>query len=99
MAPYTHLPGGETRIGPNFSDDLQRNARAGLTLVFPVMGRHALRAGFSTGISTRSGSDFEIYTLGAAYAREVACSWPPTDCITRNATSEAGRTGTEINSG
>jgi hypothetical protein len=63
-----YYTGGETRIGPDFSDDLQRNARAGLTLVFPLKGRYALRAGFSTGISTRSGGDFEIYTLGGAYA-------------------------------
>lgn len=63
-----YYTGGETRIGADFSDDLQRNARAGLTLVFPVKGRYALRAGFSTGISTRSGGDFEIYTLGGAYA-------------------------------
>jgi hypothetical protein len=63
-----YYTGGKTRIGPDFSDDLQRNARAGFTLVFPLKGRYALRAGFSTGISTRSGGDFEIYTLGAAYA-------------------------------
>ena len=61
-------PGGETRIGDEFRDDLQRNARAGFTLVFPIRRRHALRAGFSTGISTRSGGDFEMYSLSWAYA-------------------------------
>jgi len=63
-----YYTGGETRIGAEFSDDLQRNARAGFTLVFPIQGRHALRAGFSTGISTRSGGDFEMYSLSWAYA-------------------------------
>jgi len=63
-----YYTGGETRIGADFSDDLQRNSRAGFTLVFPIHGRHAIRAGFSTGISTRSGGDFEMYSLSWAYA-------------------------------
>lgn len=63
-----YYTGGETQIGAEFRDDLQRNARAGITFVFPIKGRQALRAGFSTGISTRSGGDFEMYTLGWAYA-------------------------------
>jgi hypothetical protein len=63
-----YYTGGETRIGDEFRDDLQRNARAGFTLVFPIRRRHALRAGFSTGISTRSGGDFEMYSLTWAYA-------------------------------
>ena len=63
-----YYTGGETRIGDEFRDDLQRNARAGFTLVFPIRRRHALRAGFSTGLSTRSGGDFEMYSLSWAYA-------------------------------
>jgi hypothetical protein len=60
--------GGETRIGDDFNDDLQRNSRGGFTLVFPVKGRHALRGSFSTGLATRSGGDFEIYSLSYIYA-------------------------------
>jgi hypothetical protein len=60
--------GGETRVGSEFRDDLQRNSRAGLTLVFPVARRHAIRTSFSTGISTRSGGDFEMFSLSYAYA-------------------------------
>jgi hypothetical protein len=60
--------GGETRIGSDFNDDLQRNSRAGFTVVFPVKGRHALRGSFSTGVSTRSGGDFEMYSLSYLYA-------------------------------
>lgn len=63
-----YYTGGETRIGDGFSDDLQRNARAGLTMGFPIQGRHSLRASFSTGISTRSGGDFEMYSLSWIYA-------------------------------
>lgn len=55
--------GGETRIGNDFRDDLQRNARAGFTFVFPVKRRYAIRTGFSTGIATRSGGDFDMVTL------------------------------------
>jgi hypothetical protein len=60
--------GGDTRVGPDFNDDLQRNSRAGFTLVFPVKGRHALKGSFSTGVSTRSGGDFEMYTISYLYA-------------------------------
>ncbi len=63
-----YYTGGETRIGAEVRDDLQRNARAGFTLVFPIQGRHAIRAGFSTGVATRSGGDFEMYSLNWAYA-------------------------------
>ena len=60
--------GGETRIGADFNDDLQRNSRAGLTLVFPAKGRHAFRGSFSTGVSTRSGGDFDMYSLSYLFA-------------------------------
>ncbi|MGB5690749.1 MAG: transporter [Woeseiaceae bacterium] len=63
-----YYTGGETRSGDEFSDDLQRNSRAGITLVFPIKGRHAVRGGFSTGINTRSGGDFEMYSLSWAFA-------------------------------
>ena len=63
-----YYTGGETRIGDEFSDDLQRNSRAGFTLVFPIKGRNALRASFSTGINTRSGGDFDMYSVSWAYA-------------------------------
>ncbi len=63
-----YYTGGETRVGAEFRDDLQRNSRAGFTLVFPIQGRHALRAAFSTGIATRSGGDFEMYSLSWIYA-------------------------------
>jgi hypothetical protein len=65
-ANYYH--GGETRVGDDFNDDLQRNARVGFTLVFPIKGRHAIRTSYSTGVSTRSGGDFEMLSLSYAYA-------------------------------
>jgi hypothetical protein len=63
-----YYTGGETRVGSNFSDDLQRNSRAGFTIGVPIRDGHALRAAFSTGISIRSGGDFEMYSLAWMYA-------------------------------
>jgi len=60
--------GGRTNVGENTQANLQRNSRVGATLVFPIRGRHALRGGFSTGVVTESGGDYEIYTLSYIYA-------------------------------
>ena len=60
--------GGETRVGEVVRDDLQRNSRAGFTIVYPIRQRHAVRGSYSTGISTRSGGDFEILSLAYFYA-------------------------------
>jgi len=60
--------GGETRIGATIQENLQRNSRAGFTIVAPIRGRHAVRGGYSTGVSTRSGGDFEMISLTYLYA-------------------------------
>jgi len=60
--------GGRTNVGENTQANLQRNSRVGATLVFPIRGRHAIRGGFSTGVVTESGGDYEIYTLSYIYA-------------------------------
>lgn len=63
-----YYSGGETRIGDDVRQDLQRNSRAGLTLLFPLRGRHAVRGSFSTGLATHSGGEFDIYSLSYLYA-------------------------------
>jgi hypothetical protein len=50
--------GGQTIVGEELRADLQRNSRIGVTLVFPIAGRQALKFGFSMGILTKSGGDF-----------------------------------------
>ena len=55
--------GGETRIGNEKAGNLQRNSRVGLTAVFPMRSGHALRGSISTGAVTKSGGDFEIFSL------------------------------------
>lgn len=59
--------GGVTRIGESAADDLQRNSRAGFTVAVPIAGRHLVRGSFSTGVTTRSGGDFELYSLGYGF--------------------------------
>ena len=60
--------GGETRIGDEIQEDLQRNSRVGFTVVFPIRGRHAVRGSYSTGVATRSGGDFELLNLSYLFA-------------------------------
>jgi hypothetical protein len=60
--------GGRTTIDGNKIADLQRNSRAGLTLMFPWKHKHAIRASFSTGTVTSSGGDFDMLSLLYAYA-------------------------------
>lgn len=63
-----YYSGGETRVSGGPARDLLRNSRAGCTVVMPFRGRHAVRASFSTGISTRSGGDFDAFSLAYLYA-------------------------------
>lgn len=60
--------GGKTQIGQDLREDLQRNSRIGGTVVFPFKGQSAIRLSYSTGIVTRSGGDFNSYSLSYLYA-------------------------------
>lgn len=55
--------GGRTTVDGIERGDLQRNSRIGVTLVFPVLGRHAIKSSFSTGLATDAGGDFDTITL------------------------------------
>lgn len=50
--------GGTTTLDGVEGNDLQENSRFGLTFALPVNIHHSLKFNFSTGISTRTGSDF-----------------------------------------
>jgi len=54
-----YYTGGRTTIAGEQRTDLQRNARVGGTLVLPFRRRHAIKLGYSTGILTETGSDFD----------------------------------------
>lgn len=59
--------GGRTTVGGTLRADLQRNSRAAIRMLFPFRRRHAIRAGYSTGIFTESGGDFDSVTLAYAH--------------------------------
>ena len=52
------------RIGGEVRADLQRNSRIGVTLAYPFGRRHAIKAGYSIGVVTESGGDFQMFLLG-----------------------------------
>ncbi len=60
---YTYYEGGRQTIGGNELDDVQRNARLGGTLVVPIQPRQAIKFGYSTGVKTDFGSDFDQFLV------------------------------------
>jgi hypothetical protein len=54
----TYYWGGHTTVDGVEGNDLQKNTRMGLTFALPVNMHHSLKFSFSTGVSTRTGSDF-----------------------------------------
>jgi hypothetical protein len=65
----TYYTGGRTTVDGNEGEDLQQNTRIGATLALPVSRHNSLKIYASTGVSTRTGSDFNTY--GAAWH----CRW------------------------
>jgi hypothetical protein len=61
----TWFAGGETRIDGVPNPDLQRNTRIGATLSIPILGQQSIKFAYSTGATTRRGSDFN--TLNATW--------------------------------
>jgi hypothetical protein len=59
----TWFAGGETRIGRIVNPDLQRNTRFGVTWSLPVTAQQSLKFTYSTGTSTRRGSDFNTLNV------------------------------------
>jgi Putative MetA-pathway of phenol degradation len=61
----THYSGGQTITDGRANRNLQSNARLGVTLSLPINARQSLKLNASTGVSTRTGSDFD--TVGMAW--------------------------------
>lgn len=55
--------GGRSTIDGIELGDLQRNSRFGVTIAVPFGGRHAIKAGYSTGVVTESGGDYEMFLV------------------------------------
>ena len=57
----TWFAGGETRVNGAVNPDLQRNTRVGVTLSIPMVGQQSVKFTYSTGTSTRRGTDFHTF--------------------------------------
>lgn len=70
----TYYWGGSTTTAGVKGDDLQENTRMGFTFVMPLNIHNSIKFNFSTGVSTRTGTDFNSLTLGWQYrwCRELA---------------------------
>lgn len=61
----TYYTGGRTTIDGVDKNDLQQNWRTGFTLVLPVSRYHSIKLYANSGVSTRTGSDFDA--IGIAW--------------------------------
>jgi hypothetical protein len=61
----TYYWGGSSTLDGNKGDDLQKNTRLGCTMALPLNRHHSLKLYYSTGVSTRTGSDFDL--IGALW--------------------------------
>jgi hypothetical protein len=59
--------GGQTSIDGIEDDNLQRNWRTGITAAVPLDRRFSLKANASTGVSARTGNNFDLYGLAVQY--------------------------------
>ena len=55
----TYYAGGRTTIDGVKGDTLQENTRVGATLAIPVNRNHSIKLNTSSGVATRTGSDFD----------------------------------------
>ena len=63
----TYYTGGRTTIDGVQGNDLQRNTRLGLTLALPVNRHNSVKLYASTGVSTRTGSNFDAVGIAWQY--------------------------------
>jgi hypothetical protein len=65
----TYYWGGHTTVDGVQGDDLQKNTRLGLTASIPLNIHHSIRLNLSTGVSTRTGSDYDVAGIIWQYRR------------------------------
>jgi hypothetical protein len=63
----TYYTGGRTTVDGVEGNDLQKNARLGVTVALPVNRHLSVKLYGSTGVSTRTGSDFDAVGLFLQY--------------------------------
>ncbi len=63
----TYYTGGQTTIDGVDKNDLQQNWRTGFTLALPIDRYHSIKLYGSSGISQRTGNDFDALGLAWQY--------------------------------
>jgi hypothetical protein len=63
----TYVTGGETKVNGVVQNNFQKNFRSGLTLSIPINASNSIKATFSTGVATRAGGNFTIYSITYQY--------------------------------
>jgi hypothetical protein len=63
----TYLVGGRTTLNGAQGADLQQNWRVGSTLAFPLDARHSLKVYASSGISARTGNNYDLFGIAWQY--------------------------------
>lgn len=63
----TYYTGGKSATNGVENPDAQSNSRIGATLALPVNKRNSVKIYFSSGVSTRTGSDFDTYGFAWQY--------------------------------
>jgi hypothetical protein len=63
----SYYKGGRSTVAGRRLDDLQRDSKIGLTLVYPIARKHAVKVGYSLGSINDSDEDFDVWIV--AYSR------------------------------
>jgi hypothetical protein len=63
----TYYAGGNTSVDGKSNQNLQQNTRLGGTLTLPLSRQHSLKLYGSTGVSTRTGSNFDLVGIAWQY--------------------------------
>lgn len=64
----TYVNGGDTKVNGIQKNDFQKNFRTGATLSVPLSLHSTIKAIFQTGVETRVGGNFTIYSLAYQYS-------------------------------
>ena len=63
----TYFMGGRTSVDGVLDDDRESNSRGGLTVALPVDRSNSIKLYASTGVSTRTGSNFNTFGIAWQY--------------------------------
>ena len=94
----TYFWGGSTAIDGVPKDDRQENWRIGGTLAFPVDARNSVKLYASSGVSARTGNNYDLIGIAWQYRGVRACERgaPRSTCTAHDRSSLRGRGGPAI---